>query len=76
MRRLDKLLWNLEAQVAFPEGKTVVLPRLCSDHNPILFIDVAGNPPNVDTRPKRFEAAWLTGKDYDNIWRDVTRSHD
>jgi len=45
MHRLDRVLWNVEAQLAFPEGKTVALPRFSSDHNPILFIDVASTPP-------------------------------
>ncbi|XP_031127486.1 uncharacterized protein LOC116029577 [Ipomoea triloba] len=73
MRRLDRVLWNVEAQLAFPKGKTVVLPRLSSDHNPLLFIDVAGTPPNNNCRPKRFEAAWLSRDDYGNIWKDATR---
>ncbi|XP_031096869.1 uncharacterized protein LOC116001112 [Ipomoea triloba] len=76
MRRLDRTLWNTAAQLAFPEGKTVVLPRLCSDHNPVLFMDVAGIPSNQNVRPKRFEAAWLTREDYGTIWRDATRIRD
>ncbi|XP_031130731.1 uncharacterized protein LOC116032362 [Ipomoea triloba] len=58
MRRLDRLLWNVEAQFAFPE---------------VLFMDVAGSPPNSNIRPKRFEAAWLTREDYATIWKDATR---
>ncbi|XP_031126953.1 uncharacterized protein LOC116029190 [Ipomoea triloba] len=76
MHRLDRALWNTEAQLAFPEGKTVVLPILCSDHNPILFMDAAGLPPNQNSRPRRFEAAWLTREDYGTIWKDATRIRD
>ncbi|XP_031101801.1 uncharacterized protein LOC116005700 [Ipomoea triloba] len=71
MRRLDRLFWNIEAQVAFPEAKVLVLPRLYSDHNPILFVEEAGQPPNRDLRPIRFEAAWLNRDDYNLIWKEV-----
>lgn len=71
MRRLDKVLWNMNAQLAFPEAKVVNLPRLHSDHNPVLFIDEAGSPPERHIRPIRFEAAWLSRADYGIIWKDA-----
>nr|BAE79385.1 unnamed protein product [Ipomoea batatas] len=71
-RRLDRVLWNVSAQLTFPEAKVSVLPRLCSDHNPILFLDEAGNPPVRSLRPVRFEAAWLTSEDYKHIWKEAT----
>ncbi|XP_031097030.1 uncharacterized protein LOC116001285 [Ipomoea triloba] len=63
-RRLDRVLWNMRAQLIFPEAKVAVLPRLCSDHNPILFVEEAGRPPDRSLRPVRFEAAWLSNDDY------------
>ncbi|XP_019198971.1 PREDICTED: uncharacterized protein LOC109192724 [Ipomoea nil] len=70
MRKLDRVLWNMEAQMLFPEAKAVVLARLHSDHHPVLFIDEAGNPPDRSSRPFRFEAAWLGREDYKKIWED------
>ncbi|XP_019162202.1 PREDICTED: uncharacterized protein LOC109158760 [Ipomoea nil] len=72
MRRLDRVLWNLSAQHAFPESKVRVLPRLHSDHSPILFIGHAGRPPDKHLRSVRFEAAWLTRSDYGEVWKKVT----
>ncbi|XP_031091057.1 uncharacterized protein LOC115996050 [Ipomoea triloba] len=61
----------------FPEAKVVVLPRLHSDHSPIMFMDEAGRPPAKHLRPNRFEAAWLAKPDYEDIWKDATRNmHD
>lgn len=71
MRRLDRVLWNVNSQHVFPEAKVVVLPRLCSDHSPILFIDEAGSPLDRSLRPLRFEAAWLSREDYRAIWKDT-----
>ncbi|XP_019163505.1 PREDICTED: uncharacterized protein LOC109159849 [Ipomoea nil] len=71
LRRLDRVLWNLNAQHSFPEGKIMVLPRLHSDHNPIMFVEQAGRPPDPSNRPIRFEAAWLTREDYKRIWKDA-----
>nr|AIK35195.1 LINE-type retrotransposon LIb DNA [Ipomoea batatas] len=72
MRKLDRVFWNMEAQLTFPEAKIVVLPRLYSDHNPIMFIEEAGRPPERSVRPIRFEAAWLNREDYKTIWKEAT----
>ncbi|XP_031108586.1 uncharacterized protein LOC116013065 [Ipomoea triloba] len=71
MRRLDQMLWNVAAQLEFPEGKVVVLPRHFSDHNPIFFIEEAGRLPHINFLPFRFEAAWLSRNDYRTIWEDA-----
>ncbi|XP_031111750.1 uncharacterized protein LOC116015713 [Ipomoea triloba] len=76
MRRLDRVLWNINAQIEFLEAKVVILPRVCSNHNPVLFIEKAGSPPNRDIRPSRFEAAWLMREDYNLISEEaVERSN-
>ncbi|XP_031120447.1 uncharacterized protein LOC116023586 [Ipomoea triloba] len=72
MRKLDRALFNIRAQLDFPKAKVMVLPRLFSDHNPIMFIDEAGNPPSRNSRPVRFEAAWLERDDYKLIWKEAT----
>ncbi|XP_019167697.1 PREDICTED: uncharacterized protein LOC109163410 [Ipomoea nil] len=70
-RKLDRALWNLEAQNLFPEAKAIILPRTHSDHHPLKFLCEAGNPPRRENRPFRFEGAWLTREDYRDIWGRV-----
>lgn len=62
-RKLDRALWNMEAQLLFPEGRAFVLPRNHSDHQPIRFVSNAGVTPRKEKRPFRFEATWLTRED-------------
>ena len=66
--RLDRVLWNTEAMLFFPEAKVVNLPRLCSDHNPILFCTEMLQPPPKESRPFRFEAAWLTHSSFKEVF--------
>lgn len=47
IERLDRALWNEEDVLAFPDGKVFTLPRLCSDHNPIMFSSHSSLTPNV-----------------------------
>lgn len=73
-RRLDSVLWNMEAQLDIPKDKALVLPRVYSDHNPILFMDSVGDAPPRNKRPFRFETAWLMREDYDDIWINTWRN--
>ncbi|XVF09026.1 hypothetical protein REPUB_Repub07fG0055100 [Reevesia pubescens] len=68
--RLDRILWNIEAMRFFPEAKVYNLPRMCSDHNPILFCSEIGQPPSREARPFRFEAAWLLHSDFSNVFKE------
>ncbi|XP_019157963.1 PREDICTED: uncharacterized protein LOC109154684 [Ipomoea nil] len=52
-RKLDRVLWNMEAQLFFPKGKAHILPCTHSDHHPIQFDSVAGSPPPRKERPFR-----------------------
>lgn len=62
--RLDRAFCNMEWRVSFPEAAVRNLPRVKSDHHPIL-IDLQSNlPPPAFQRPFRFEAAWLTHKEF------------
>ncbi|KAA3483857.1 reverse transcriptase [Gossypium australe] len=57
--RLDRTLGNIEARHQWPECLVQHLPRLNSDHAPLL-IRLDGNPPpDHALRPFRFQAAWL-----------------
>lgn len=72
-RRLDRVLWNMESQINFPEAKVAVLHRLHFDHHPIMFMSMAGSPPPRDSRPFHFEAAWFSRDDYDELWKSALR---
>ncbi|KAK8357906.1 hypothetical protein V6Z12_A05G448000 [Gossypium hirsutum] len=58
--RMDSVLINASVMHYFPEMNVVNLPRLYSDHNPILFVTYAGCVPPKDKRPFLFEANRLT----------------
>ncbi|XP_019179618.1 PREDICTED: uncharacterized protein LOC109174845 [Ipomoea nil] len=74
-RKLDRVFWNMDAQLLFPEGKAHILPCTHSDHHPIQFASNAGSPPDRRERPFRFEAAWLLRDDYRNVWHQAWRAH-
>ncbi|XP_028121413.1 uncharacterized protein LOC114318678 [Camellia sinensis] len=57
--RLDKALCNDQWHTLFPEAWVQHLPRVNSDHCPIL-ISLLGVVPHPLRRPFRMEAAWLT----------------
>lgn len=68
--RLDRALCNKEWQLQFDEGFLTHLPRIKSDHRPILlsyFRTVAA--PSVH-RPFRFQAAWLTHPSFKEFIKD------
>ncbi|ONK56453.1 uncharacterized protein A4U43_C10F8870 [Asparagus officinalis] len=55
--RLDRVLVNDLAREEFVEAKVLNLPRLHSDHHPILFNSTMMAPPPKENRPYRFQAA-------------------
>ena len=55
--RLDRALANDEWRLAFPEAFVMHLPRVCSDHHPIL-IDLLNDRRGPRNKPFRFEAMW------------------
>ncbi|XP_031125131.1 uncharacterized protein LOC116027569 [Ipomoea triloba] len=57
--RLDRAFCNVEWRQRFPEAVVSHLPRVASDHAPIL-IQVAARTPTVRPFPFRFQAAWFT----------------
>lgn len=56
-KKLDKVLWNMDAQLAFPEGKAMTLAKTHSDHHQIMFLREAGDVAPREVRPFRFEGA-------------------
>ncbi|GKV23269.1 hypothetical protein SLEP1_g33018 [Rubroshorea leprosula] len=74
--KLDRALLNLSGFAEFPNTKLINLPRLCSDHHPImLHIDPAA-PTQQTAKPHRFEAAWLTHVDFRDIFNNAWAAHD
>lgn len=57
--RLDRALCNVEWNVLFPEAAVTHLPRIGSDHSPILVTCKVNRHPQ-GPKPFRFQAAWLT----------------
>lgn len=68
---LDRVLANAAALEYFSNGKVVNLPCIYSDHHPLLFDDALISPPPSVGRPFRFQAAWITHKDFDVVFRDA-----
>ncbi|CAL1411455.1 unnamed protein product [Linum trigynum] len=58
--RLDRSLCNLHWNEAFPSTSVLDLPRLHSDHLPLLTSISPHGGNYGSSRPFRFEAAWLT----------------
>nr|GMD08086.1 uncharacterized protein LOC109157440 [Ipomoea batatas] len=67
--RLDRALCNVDWRSRFPEATVTHLPRISSDHAPVL-IRVKALEPRRNRPPFRFQAAWLT----DQRLKDVVQS--
>ncbi|XP_019198076.1 PREDICTED: uncharacterized protein LOC109191857 [Ipomoea nil] len=64
--RLDRALCNVEWRHRFPEATVRHLPRVASDHTPILLqSNGRGGPRGPDTF--RFQAAWLTNDSFKEV---------
>ncbi|CAN1125969.1 LINE-1 reverse transcriptase homolog [Linum perenne] len=72
-QRLDRAVCNAEWTVSFPEVVVRHLPRIRSDHRPILIHCPEGLVPHRSIRPFRFVAAWLEHDTFSptlkNAWR-------
>lgn len=69
--RLDRALVNGLALEQFGDGKVLNLPCVYSDHHPILFDTDLMAPPPIEGKPFRFQAAWITHNDFDNVFREA-----
>ncbi|GLT57157.1 hypothetical protein SLA2020_301450 [Shorea laevis] len=69
--RLDRFWCNSDCKALFPEATVYHLPRLISDHNPIL-LNFAPQIPSFGKRPFRFEKFWFDHPEFkdiiDRIW--------
>ena len=63
--RLDRCFGNLRWRQLFQEANVLVLPRVRSDHHPILVeLEVMSGRATGIARPFRFEAAWLQHSEF------------
>jgi hypothetical protein len=65
-KKLDRVLCNVAWRLKFHEGLAKVIPRVQSDHHPLVILS-EGMPINGGNRPFRFEAAWITHVDFNRL---------
>ncbi|KAI9125777.1 hypothetical protein K1719_003195 [Acacia pycnantha] len=75
LMRLDRAICNTEWAHAFPQVEVSHLPKLLSDHRPIL-INTGLHQSGPSSRPFRFLAPWLSHPDFpklvERIWNSNT----
>ncbi|CAJ2644330.1 unnamed protein product [Trifolium pratense] len=62
-KKLDRVLCNVDWRIKYHEGFAKVLPRVQSDHHPII-VSLEGHATSSRNRPFRFEAAWNSHVDF------------
>ncbi|GAU49878.1 hypothetical protein TSUD_408170 [Trifolium subterraneum] len=62
-KKLDRVLCNVDWRIKYHDGIAKVLPRVQSDHHPIIVL-LEGHATSSRNRPFRFEAAWNSHVDF------------
>ncbi|GAU35182.1 hypothetical protein TSUD_319920 [Trifolium subterraneum] len=68
-KKLDRILCNINWRLKYHEGFAKVLPRVQSDHHPIIVF-IEGEPNIGRDRPFRFEAAWFCHEKFHSFLKD------
>ncbi|GAU39340.1 hypothetical protein TSUD_60910 [Trifolium subterraneum] len=68
-KKLDRVLCNVSWRLKFHQGFAKVLPRLQSDHHPIIII-LDGETNMGRNRPFRYEAAWATHDNFRQLLQE------
>ncbi|KAJ4839200.1 hypothetical protein Tsubulata_023151 [Turnera subulata] len=68
--RLDRVLSNEQGFLQFPTASVKHLPRICSDHNPVLLQLMGAPARHSNTKQFRFFAAWLLHEEFDTLVQD------
>jgi hypothetical protein len=68
-KKLDRVMCNSDWRLKYHEGFAKVLPRVQSDHHPIMLLS-NGEPCNGGNRPFRFEAAWISHANFPRLIND------
>ncbi|PNX89210.1 hypothetical protein L195_g045327, partial [Trifolium pratense] len=69
-KRLDRVLCNVIWRLRYHEGFAKVLPRVQSDHHPIIILTEGEPNINNNNRPFRFEAAWISHEEFHPFLKD------
>jgi hypothetical protein len=69
LKKLDRVLCNVSWRLRFQEGFAKVLPRVQSDHHPIIVIH-DGETNAGTNRPFRYEAAWATHENFRQLLQE------
>ncbi|PNX93226.1 ribonuclease H, partial [Trifolium pratense] len=69
-KKLDRGMANLSWRLSFPEAFLETLCRSNSDHNPIL-LRCGGLPIARGAKPFRFEAAWMSHSEYEQVIKNA-----
>ncbi|XP_028801035.1 uncharacterized protein LOC114756538 [Neltuma alba] len=72
-KRLDRVLSNDQWQYKFADAEVKIVPRICSDHHPMLVDLFPENQP-ARGRMFRFEAAWQMHNQFDDMMRNCWSS--
>ncbi|GKV15349.1 hypothetical protein SLEP1_g26146 [Rubroshorea leprosula] len=67
--RLDRVWGNADWKLYFPEASVFHLPRVHSDHNPLL-LDLEPFKPSFGKRPFRLEKFWMDHPEFQNLVQD------
>ncbi|CAJ2669285.1 unnamed protein product [Trifolium pratense] len=68
-KKLDRVLCNVSWRLKYHDGFAKVLPRVQSDHHPIIVF-YEGEPNEGRNRPFRFEAAWNTHENFKQVLQE------
>ncbi|KAJ4831177.1 hypothetical protein Tsubulata_047576 [Turnera subulata] len=68
--RLDRVLSNAEGLVKYPLASVKHLPRIYSNHNPILLSLKGGQPNQIPAKPFKFLAAWLMHEGFEDFMQN------
>ncbi|KAL5736616.1 hypothetical protein ACOSQ2_031404 [Xanthoceras sorbifolium] len=68
--RLDRALCSMDWRALYREGFIKYLPRLNSDHCPLLLHLASNHIPVNSLKPFRFEAMWMKHKGFDEVVKD------
>ncbi|XP_024042959.1 uncharacterized protein LOC112099735 [Citrus clementina] len=70
-KRLDRALYNNEWLLKYTENSVLHLPKVASDHRPVLVRFARDRAGHKRNRPFRFLAAWLTHDQFNNFVKRV-----
>ncbi|KAI9117386.1 hypothetical protein K1719_011552 [Acacia pycnantha] len=78
-KRLDRCLCNVSWLELFEDAKVRVIPRIGSDHHPLL-IKMIVDRPRAESRTFRYEMAWQMHGDFEpflrHSWKDSKELND